>query len=142
MVRPTFSASMRSASCRTLKCADIVGFETSKWSASSPADNGPVRSSCRTRRRVGSASALNTRFTSRYLANYRNVCQVHRSSARPSARADVADVEFLDDERRRAAADRHAVTKEAAAAKRHADAGRELLRVCERLGEVGAVLAV
>jgi hypothetical protein len=27
-VRPTFSVSTRPASCNTLKCADIVGFET------------------------------------------------------------------------------------------------------------------
>src|SRR5262245_9910512 len=73
MVRPTFWASMRSASCKTLKCADIVGFETSKCSASSPAERGCSRSSCRTRRRVGSDSALKTRFTSRCLANHLNV---------------------------------------------------------------------
>src|SRR5690606_29218997 len=50
----------------------MVGRETSKWSASSPAVIGRSRNSSSTRRRVGSASALKTLFISRYLANHRN----------------------------------------------------------------------
>src|SRR3954463_7460593 len=72
MVRPDFSDSMSPASCSTAKWADMVGFDTGKWSDSSPADIGRSRNSCRTRRRVGSESALNTLFTDLYLANYLN----------------------------------------------------------------------
>src|SRR5690606_9756496 len=55
---PDFSACTRSASRSTAKCADIVGLETSNWSLSSPAVMGRWRSSCNTRRRVGSDRAL------------------------------------------------------------------------------------
>src|SRR4029450_13536150 len=73
IVRPDFSASMSPASCSTAKWADMVGFDTAKRSDSSPADIGRSRSNCSTRRRVGSDSALNTLFTIRYLAKYRNI---------------------------------------------------------------------
>src|SRR5208282_908689 len=73
MVRPVFSASIRPASCRTEKWADMVGLETAKWSASSPAERDRSRRSCRTRRRVGSERALKTRFTFLYLANHRTI---------------------------------------------------------------------
>ena len=62
MVRPDFSDSMSPASCSTAKWADMVGFDTGKWSDSSPADIGRSRNSCSTRRRVGSESALNAFF--------------------------------------------------------------------------------
>src|SRR5688572_6869320 len=64
---------MRPAPCSTAKCADIVGFDTAKCSDSSPAAMGRSRSSCSTRRRVGSDSALNTWFTNLYLANHRTI---------------------------------------------------------------------
>src|SRR5580658_3775204 len=51
----------------------MVGLETAKWSDNSPADIGRLRSSCSTRRRVGSERALNTLFTSLYLANHRTI---------------------------------------------------------------------
>src|SRR3954468_9849459 len=78
MVRPDFSDSMSPASCSTAKWADMVGFDTGKWSDSSPADIGRSRNSCRTRRRVGSESALNTLFTDLYLANYLNIVKGER----------------------------------------------------------------
>src|SRR6187401_760322 len=56
----------------------MVGFDTGKWSDSSPADRGRSRKSCSTRRRVGSASALNTLFTDLYLANYLNIVKRQR----------------------------------------------------------------
>src|SRR5271168_4949921 len=71
IVRPFFSASISPAFWSTEKWADMVGLETAKWSDNSPADMGRWRSSCSTRRRVGSERALNTLFTSLYLANHR-----------------------------------------------------------------------
>src|SRR3954468_10011779 len=82
MVRPDFSDSMSPASCSTAKWADMVGFDTGKWSDNSPADIGRLRNSCRTRRRVGSESALNTLFTYLYLANYLNIVKGERPDTR------------------------------------------------------------
>src|SRR3954453_3396132 len=82
MVRPDFSDSMSPASCSTAKWADIVGFDTGKWSESSPADIGRSRNSCRTRRRVGSESALNTLFTGLYLAKHLNIVKDERRHTR------------------------------------------------------------
>ena len=44
-VLPCLSLSTSPASRSTEKWADMVGLETGKWSASSPADFGPWRSS-------------------------------------------------------------------------------------------------
>src|SRR5271168_2239411 len=70
IVRPFLSASISPAFWSTEKWADMVGLETAKWSDNSPADIGRLRSSCSTRRRVGSERALNTLFTNLYLANH------------------------------------------------------------------------
>ena len=48
MVLPCLSLSTSPASRSTAKWADMVGLETGKCSASSPADLGPWRSSCST----------------------------------------------------------------------------------------------
>src|ERR1700689_5953406 len=84
---PDFSAWTRSASRSAAKWADMVGLETAKRSESSPADIGRLRSSCSTRRRVGSESALNTPGMHRHLANYLNdvkwLCQRSDLRARP-----------------------------------------------------------
>src|SRR5271170_5917473 len=68
----------------TEKWADMVGLETAKWSDNSPADIGRLRSSCSTRRRVGSERALNTLFKSLYLANHRTIVKRQfRSTGKP-----------------------------------------------------------
>src|SRR5580704_7048722 len=72
---PDFSVCTRPASRSVAKCADMVGLETAKCSESSPAVIGFLRSSCNTRRRVGSESALNTPLTNRYLANHLIDCK-------------------------------------------------------------------
>ena len=57
MVVPSRSAWISSASLSTLKCPDIVGFDTWNWSAISPAAIGPFPSNFRICRRTGCASA-------------------------------------------------------------------------------------
>ncbi len=89
IVRPTFSASIRPVSCSTAKWADMVGFETGKCSESSPADIGRWCSSCSTRRRVGSDSALNTRLTVLCLANHLTI-----------VKRTIPIVDVLDDQNR------------------------------------------
>src|SRR6478672_5643391 len=93
MVRPDFSDSMSPASCSTAKWADMVGFDTGKWSDSSPADIARSPNSCSTRRRVGSESALNTLFTHLYLANYRNDCQARTTTHAGPTKRPGADRE-------------------------------------------------
>lgn len=68
MLVPSFRTWTRSASRNSAKCADMVDFDSGNASANSPAVIGPARNNSSTRRRVGSASALNTRFMFRYLA--------------------------------------------------------------------------
>lgn len=68
MLVPSFRTCTRSASRNSAKCADMVDFDSGNASANAPADIGPFRSSSSTRRRVGSPSALKTRFIFRYLA--------------------------------------------------------------------------
>src|SRR5512144_1089002 len=91
MVRPVFCASISPASCSTAKWADMVGFDTTKWSDSSPADIGRSRSSCSTRRRVGSESALNTLFTFLYLAKHRSIVKRRVRGAMVTPLAEACD---------------------------------------------------
>src|SRR5271169_6751182 len=72
----------------------MVGLETAKWSDNSPADIGRLRSSCSTRRRVASERALNTLFTSLYLANHRTIVkrQFRSTSSQEWDDSDVDNV--------------------------------------------------
>src|SRR5580692_8629356 len=71
MTVPLLFGSTRSASRRMAKWAERVDLAIGKCSASSPAFIGFLRSNCRICRRVGSESALKTKFIFRYLAKYR-----------------------------------------------------------------------
>ena len=63
----------RPAARKALKCADMVGRDTGKALASSPALLGPDFSIRRTSRRVGSDRALKTSLMTRHLANHQIV---------------------------------------------------------------------
>src|ERR1700761_2290156 len=73
MTVPRLLASIRSASRRTAKWPERVGLAREKCAARSPAVMGFVRSKCRMCRRVGSESALKTKFIFRKLAKYRRL---------------------------------------------------------------------
>src|SRR5271154_7131267 len=70
MTVPLLLPSIRSASRRMAKWPERVGLAREKCSARSPAVMGFFRSKCRICRRVGSESALKTKFIVRYLAKY------------------------------------------------------------------------
>src|ERR1700733_11594008 len=70
MTVPVLFASIRLASRKMAKWAERGDLAMGKCSASSPAFIGFLRSNCRICRRVGSESALKTRFIFRYLAKY------------------------------------------------------------------------
>src|SRR5713226_2754757 len=79
---PTFSVVSSRVSSRTCTCSRTVGRAIPKGRASSLIDVGPVETSCRMLRRVGSASAPNVWSSDTYLGTWLTI----RNDVGPSQR--------------------------------------------------------